>query len=275
MRPSGNPRLRATSCLICALLTQIATLPLTALVEPADSPIRAKSFRHDDLYIGNVYVPATELQASRAQDLATLGVGPDAAFMDVRSGRWGTLMPRQALLPGDGRGNNLEWEQLGLTAPAGDAEHRELAWNAVIGYLSQHQDVLGIDISELASPGKVTLHNGGDLVQIHATRVIGGVPVRDSFVKAAISHGNLILLGAAKWDDVGISTAPAISVDTAIGVASGYLGALADGAKLAQVRPRHRADGQGRRSQPGGPRQRLFLPPGLGPAPGLPRRRGR
>ena len=196
MRPSGNPRLRATSWLICALLTQIATLPLTALVEPADSPIRAKSFRHDDLYIGNVYVPATELKASRAQDLATLGVGPDAAFMDVRSGRWGTLMPRQALLPGDGRGNNLEWEQLGLTAPAGDAEHRELAWNAVIGYLSQHQGVLGIDAGELASPGRVTIHNGGNLVQIHATRRVGGVPVRDSFVKAAISHGNLILLGA-------------------------------------------------------------------------------
>ncbi len=224
MRPRGR------SALICTLLILVAVLPLAAYVEPEDSALRQKTFRHPDLYIGNVYVPATELPSSRAQDLAALGVEPAGAYMDVRGGRWGTLMPKQALLPGDGRGNNLEWEQSGLTAPRNAAEHRELAWNALVGYLNQHQGALSIDAGELVSPGKVTIHNGGDLVQIHAARRVGGVEVRGSFLKATISHGNLILLGAGQWGDVGVASAPTISTSTAIGVATGYLGTLADGA---------------------------------------------
>ncbi len=212
-------------------LLALAATPLAALVEPEDSALRDKTIRHPDLYIGNVYVPAGEVASARAaRDLGELGIEPAAAYMDIRGGRWGTLMTSQPLLPGDGRGNVLDWQQAGLTAPRNLAEHRQVAWDAFIGYLSERQSQLGIDLSELASPGTVTIHNDGNLVQIHVDRTINGVPVRGSFLKASISHGNLVLLGATKWGDVSISSSPSISVDTAIGVASGYLGGLAEGA---------------------------------------------
>ncbi len=232
MRPRGYSRLRASGAsLTYALLTVMAALPLAALIEPADSAIRDKSFRHADLYIGNRYVPAAEVGSSRsAQDLARLGVDPSAAYMDTRSGRWGTLMPAEPLLPGDGRGNQLSWGQMGFSAPRNPGEHRELAWNAFVGYLSQHQDELGIDVGELVSPGSVTIHNDGDLVQIHARRQVGGVSIQDSFITATISHGNLILLGTSKWGDVGISTVPSLTAATAVAVARGYLGDVAEGA---------------------------------------------
>ncbi len=225
-------RRRESLCLICALLTLIAVLPLAALVEPENSAIRDKSFRHADLYIGNRYVPATEVAGARvAEDLARLGVDPTAAYMDQRSGRWGTLMPVEPLLPGDGQGNQLSWEQMGSAAPRDLGEYRELAWNAFLGYLSQYHDELGIDVGELVSPGSVTVHNGGDLVQIHARRLVGGVPVRGSFITATVSHGNLILLGATKWGEVGVSPLPSITSGTAIAVANGYLGTVAEGAE--------------------------------------------
>ena len=36
--------------------------------------------------------------------LAGLGVAPEAAYLDARTGRWATLMPARPLLPGAGNG---------------------------------------------------------------------------------------------------------------------------------------------------------------------------
>ncbi len=222
---------RGRSCLICALLTLAAALPLAALVEPESSATRDKSFRHPDLYVGNVYVPAAEVASTRAtQDLAELGVDPAGAFMDVRGGRWGTLIMSKPLLPGSGRGNQLSWQQSGLVEPQNRDEHRQLAWNVFLSYLSDHQSLLGIDLAELESPGTVTIHNDGDLVQIHVRRRISGVTVRDSYLTASINRGNLVILGAHNWGDVELPTVPSIPVADAVEAARGHLGAIADGA---------------------------------------------
>ncbi len=206
------------------LLLLITALPLMAFVHPEDSPIRDKSFRHPDLYIGNQLQPATEVQtAQAAQTLVELGVAPAGAYMDRRSGGWATLMLSQPLLPGGGHGNNLSWEQ----EPQSREEHRQMAWGAFLGYLTANQSLLGIDVSELTTPGNVTVHNGGDLIQIHVRRQVGGVQVRDSFITGTINHGNLVLFGAHNWGAIQVATTPSITREAAISAAGEHLGAVA------------------------------------------------
>ena len=73
------------------------SLPVFAFREPDPGPLRDKSFSRPDLYIGSAYLSEAELvardQGARVSGLADLGVGPGGAYLDPRSGRWGTLMP--------------------------------------------------------------------------------------------------------------------------------------------------------------------------------------
>ncbi len=222
-------RLRVESPLrlaLLALLLAVATLPTAALEPPTDaSEIRGKELRHADLYIGNSYVPPSQLtdSATWTADLNRLGVSPQAAYLDVRSGRWGSLMPKVPLLPGAGVGNELTWDSLSVTVPGTYGEHRTAAWNAFTNYLRMQSNLLQIDVAELQDPGTVTLHAEGDLIQIHAKRQIDGVAVRDSFLTAVINHGNLTLLGARNWGDVEISAQPALTSSAAEDVLASHL----------------------------------------------------
>ncbi len=223
---------RSFKRILSLALVLLAALPLVAFREPDEDPIRARAFRHPDLHISSFYQPATELGGESVSSLSALGIAPEAAYFDRRGGRWGTLMPAHPILPGDGVGNDLRWEELGRSdAPASVLELRQQTWEAFVSYLGARQSQLGIDVSELRAPGTVTPHRGGELIQIHAQRVIGGVPVRDSFLNATISHGNLILLGARNWGDVDISPVAAVTMGNAIAVAQGHLGDLAFGAQ--------------------------------------------
>ena len=155
-------------CLVLAMALLVGALPLGAIVEP-DRPLALaeKQFRHPDLQIDNVYLavsdlaPAVAAQASR--ELAALGVPATGAYLDIRGGLWGTLFPAQPLIPGGGVGNELSW----AVAPQSDAALGQAAWEAFVAYLEQHSSVLQIDRSELRSPGNVTVHNIGALVQIN------------------------------------------------------------------------------------------------------------
>ncbi|MEM7583653.1 MAG: hypothetical protein AAF560_09765 [Acidobacteriota bacterium] len=210
--------------IISALL---AALPLTALVEPEITELRAKSFSHPDLYIGNIYQPATEAGAARSQVLADLGVSADGAYLDIRGGRWGTLIPTHPLLPGDGVGNELSWDNFNKAAAEDRAALRTEAWSALVDYVTARQAQLGVDVSELQNPGVVTLSRDRDLIQIHVPRRIGGVEVRNTYFKAVISHGNLILMGTRNWGDMTVSPVPSISTESAIAAVSEHLGELA------------------------------------------------
>ena len=216
-------RRRGTSYLALTLLILTAAAPLAAIVQPEETPLRAKSFRQEDLSIRARIGAAGEEQA---QALAALGVAPAAAYVDGRTGRFATLMPAQPLLPGRGVGNELTWAELAVDPPAGDAALGRQAWKAFVGYLEEHRGALGIDVGELRSPGDVTVHEGGGLVQIHAPRLIDGIPVRDAYLTAVIRHGNLVLLGARNWGDVTAARQPAISVDQALATVRSYLADL-------------------------------------------------
>ncbi len=197
-----------------------ALMPLAALGQLPrrdGSPLAEKAYRHPDLHIPNRYQPATELLdrgLGARRDLASLGVPPAGAFLDPRSGRWATLLPAEPLLPGRGLGNTLTWEALRV-APPGDRPGLErAAREALERYLRAHGASLGIDPAELAS-ARVTVHDGGERIQLYAPRRIAGVPVRDSFLTAVLNHGNLVLFGARHWGRIDTSTRPALAADAA------------------------------------------------------------
>ncbi len=228
-------RRRGSSYLALALLTLIAAAPLAAVVQPEETPLRAKIFRHDSLTIDSRQLPAGDEQAAA---LAALGVAPQAAYLDALTGRWATLMPARPLLPGGGSGNALTWESFGMEEPPAAAARGPLAWQAFVDYLRQNQATLAIDTNEFTRPGNVTVHDGGALVQIHAPRQVDGIPVRDSYVTAVLRHGNLILFGSRNWADVTVSRQAQISADQARITVESY---LADAAPVASFKKTHLA----------------------------------
>ncbi|MCB1057245.1 MAG: hypothetical protein KDD11_17220, partial [Acidobacteria bacterium] len=207
-------------------LALLASVPAQALVERDGSPfLAAKQVRHPGLYIGNVYVAGDQLTGTqdggRSAGLLGLGINPANAFLDLRSGRWGTLMLSEPLIPGDGVGNALTWQGLRTPAPTDDQGLEAQAWQALHGFLDANKNQLDIEPAELMPRAVAT--GAGDLVQIHGQRVFAGVPVRDSFMTAVISHGNLILLGFRTWDDITVSPFPEVDREAAVEVVRSYL----------------------------------------------------
>ncbi len=206
---------RRTWRLLC--LSLIAAAPLAA-IEPPDgaSPAADKAFRNPDLRIVAAHRAPAELAQVDAvkalRELASLGIQrPEGARLDLRGGRWATLMPSARLLPGAAPG-----AAAGRPAAAGPPTRQE-AWQALTGYLEAHRAELRIDPAELAGPGRVAIHGGGELIQIHAPRVFEGVPVRGSYLTAVINHGNLVLFGAVNWGDIEVSTRATLAGDQALG----------------------------------------------------------
>jgi hypothetical protein len=70
---------------------------------------------------------------------------------------------------------------------------------------------------------RVSIFDKGALIQVHAPRVVGGIPVRDSGLSAVVSHGNLILLGLQSWGTVDATRSPALSADAAKAVVAAHL----------------------------------------------------
>lgn len=206
---------------------------ISALTPPKASEITAKEYRHPNLGIRNGFIGVDQLnsRAGGAEILASLeslAVAPSAAYLDVRSGRWGTLMPSAPLLPGNGAGNDIAWRSVDET-PKSEVEIREAAWKAFVGYLGDNRAALDIDLKQLTSPGRVGVHEDGRLIQIHAPRQIDGVPVKDSYLTAVIRHGNLVLLGTNNWADINVSTTPTIDQQTASAAVTSYLEGLSIG----------------------------------------------
>ena len=216
-----------------ALVLLLGAPAARGIVRPVgDAAIRGHETRHPDLTISNVYRPVAELPAGLAATLrgglATLGVSEEAAFYDLRSGRWGTLMPSVPLIPGSGRGNFLSWADLGADPPASDEELGAIALAALFDYLGRAEAVLGLGDAATGRP-TVTVLDGGQLVQIHVKRSVGGIPVRDSFLNAVVNHGNLVLLGTRNWGTVGVATQPAVAAAAAQSAVAGHLGRQPDG----------------------------------------------
>jgi hypothetical protein len=189
-----------------------------AAVAPQGDPVAGRTTGHPDLFVASVHLPLAELPGALAAtlrvSLSGLSVNPDLAAFDLRAGRFGSLVAKIPLVPGAGVGNTLTWAKLGRLAPASDAAYRDAVWQAFKAYLRANQGILGVNSSELGSPD-VSAYESNRLVHIFAPRVYGGVPVRDSFVKATLNSGNLVLFGTRNWGTIDLSTTPSVSADAA------------------------------------------------------------
>ncbi len=221
--PSSKPRPIAGFLAVLCLIAMAG--PLWAAVPPGSSPLAEKSYRHADLTIEPLSQRPDELPpqaAARAQQaLAELGASAAHARVDLRSERLEAALPAWALLPG--KGNDLQWDDLGIAPPAHGAAHGEAAWQAFAAFLAARSQALGIDSQEL-SPGKnVVVHRDGELVQLYVPRVVDGIPVRGSYLTAVVSHGNLVLMGAHQWGDVKRSNRRVLPLEEAVTAAEEYL----------------------------------------------------
>ena len=216
---------------LLGVILALLCCPSWAQIEPDRStPVGQKEFIHEKLYVRNIYKKTSELTSPLAeaynQDLSRVGVAFDNASLDLRSGRWGTLIPTTPLIPGKGRFNNLTWDAFGKKGPGGVSGLQETTWYAFVEYLQINESSLRVDVGELEHMGKVTVHNDGDLIQIYAPRQIDGIPVHDSYITAVVNHGNLILMGVHGWGDIDLNTLPSLDEQDARGVLADYLGNL-------------------------------------------------
>ncbi len=196
-------RSTCTSALAVGLLLTSAA---SAQVAPVKAPsVSAKAFSHTNLTIDELPRKVEQLPTATAEkamvDVADLGAGLATARIDQRSGRFVTLTPATPLLPGTGEGNSLAWDDLGKAAPRSEEALHAAAWQAFRGYLDLHKSRFDLDLNELSADYRIASHNGGELIQIHAPRTIGGIKVRGSHVSAVINRGNLILMGMHQWGD--------------------------------------------------------------------------
>ncbi len=172
----------------------------------------------------NLFVPE-QTQALAALDGAThaslesamerLGVGPGTAFYDTRVWRWSSLILSRPLVPGSGHGNELVW--IGGRPPLGADEWKAAAWSALQEYLGANAADLKLDLSQLSTSPRISVHDDGNIIFIYVPRVVDGIPVRDNSIGAAINHGNLILLGLQRWGDIGpnVPRRPGVAADAA------------------------------------------------------------
>jgi|GEM_PF-1236373 len=214
------------SGILALALFACASSPAFALQPPEPRELHELEVRHSDLWWGNVYRSVNELPAELTQDLVPelgrLNVHPERAFLDIRTGRWGTLIITRPLIPGTGVENDLQWADLGLETPRNEQERAQAAGIALRSFLSEFSDELGLKDQELAEP-RVGAHSER-LIQAHIPRQRNGIPVRDSYVTASINSGNLVLMGQRNWGDIDVETRPSIESDLAIDILAQYLG---------------------------------------------------
>jgi hypothetical protein len=226
--------------LAAALAAAPLTRPVAAIVPPEGGPAAPELFRHPDLSPSERSLAAQRIaEFSRRGALAELGVSATMTQVDLRTGRFLTLLPATPLLPGKGVGNTLTWQQLGVAPPTTETALKQQAWDAFRSYLERHQGALGVNPRELPEPGRVTVI-ADDYLIIYAPRVVAGVPVDGSYVQANIKGGNLILLGAVNWGDLREPALPEWTVEEAADVvarhtAPAQLGAPWKGSELLWV----------------------------------------
>ena len=181
--------------------TLVATQGL-AFTPRQDEAVAKTEYRRADVYVRQAHENIARIPGENATDaLARIGSPADAAYVDLRTGRWARLQPVEPLLPGKGVGNDLTWDALGRGAPKGDAELAAAAWDAFAGWLARHAEDLRIDPSELVAPGRVTVYSP-EHIHIWSPRRVAGLPVRDASLTASIRYGNLVLFGVENWGDL-------------------------------------------------------------------------
>jgi hypothetical protein len=207
----------------------LAALPAAAFVPPQDEKNRTLEFSRPELQYPQLHVVGSAVASQVGADkFSSLGVSPESSYLDQRTGRFSGIQPVTPLLPGTGVGNQLTWTGLGKQKPSGDIELGQAAWDAYRGYLEQNAQILGLDLSQVVSPGRVSIIDPNYIV-IYTPRVVAGLPVLGSGIVATIRYGNLVLWGTMNWGDVDASLTARIDETQAVAAVQRHLGAVAFG----------------------------------------------
>ncbi len=199
---------------ILALVASLfVAVPAIALQPPAHRDLHDFEYRHTELWWSSVYrsldqLPMEWSRSARA-DLDILGVHHERAFLDPRTGRWGTLIITRPMIPGTGVGNDLRWSDFDVPAPRDHYQLMDAASTAFLNFLAEHENELGFATDEMNAP-RMQVH-GDERIQVYIGRSVDGVPVRDSYITANINSGNLILMGQRNWGDMRVDTRPSLS----------------------------------------------------------------
>lgn len=188
--------------LAAAVVSALVASQGFAFTPRQDEATTKSEYRHPDIYVRQAHENVTRIPGENATGaLGRIGSPADAAYVDLRTGRWARLQPVEPLLPGKGMGNTLTWSAFGRRQPANDAELAAAAWDAFAAWLARHAADLRIDPSEVVAPGRVTVLSP-DHVHIWSPRRVAGLPVRDASLTASIRYGNLVLFGVENWGDL-------------------------------------------------------------------------
>ncbi len=207
---------RKMQSIAAALSMSVAFAAASQAVVVPQSEQQSLLFRHPDVDFAQIYVGGQSLVNEVGSGrFEALGVSPAATQVDLRTGRFATLYPSVALLPGRGVGNRLSWEALEVPVPQSKRDLEQAAAQAFRGYLALHADELGIDLAEVADPSRIAVIDD-DYIQIYAPRLVGGRLVLGSFLQASIRYGNLVLLGAINWGDVDAGLAPVLTSEESL-----------------------------------------------------------
>ncbi len=194
-------------------------------------PLEAKEFFKPELYLSTSNVPAASvleaLPNKASWDRFLAAQGKDAVvYFDPRSGTPSSVVLSVPLVPGNGQGNRLNVESLGrqLGYPVHKIDGRVVG-DAFLEFLRSNQEALGIDLTQM---GPVRAEpSGSDLWHVSIPQWVGGIPVRYGRIAAAISHGNLVVLGTEHWGNVRIDTTPRITGDQALEIGFVFAGGKA------------------------------------------------
>ena len=201
--------------------------------EPA-TPLDRKEFFRPELAISNSNRPLADVLAQLPnreewetflrQRSGSASGQVSAVFIDPRSGAATNVIGSFPLIPGDGAGNRLTTadlaRRLGRPVERVDAE---AVGQAVLQFVKRHQELLGVDPAEL---GRVRAQAASaDLWHVTIPQVAHGIPVRHGHLVAAVSHGNLVMIGTESWGAVRAETEPRVAPEDAL--AAGF--AFADG----------------------------------------------
>ncbi|HSE61988.1 MAG TPA: CARDB domain-containing protein [Thermoanaerobaculia bacterium] len=213
--PRPQPRTPTLTRLLSALLLATVSVPsLHAITKPKkESALEKLAFTRPEIRVPSILKPTSalppETAAKAGRDLDLMGaleaVKP-VGFYDLRADRFGTIVLSKPLLP----------KGIATQSAASSDELRATVWSALQEFLSAHKGALRIDSSELASKPGITVLEGGRVIQVHAPRVVDGIPVRGGYLTAVVNSGNLILLGMKAWGDISVSTQPSVAEEAAV-----------------------------------------------------------
>ena len=205
------------------LASLLCGAPAWAIAPKQPGGLNDKAFFKPELYISSASVPLADVKDRLPNRLAwsaflaqPAGYASDVhVFIDPRSGSAVNVIGAFPLIPGSGVGNGVTPEALGRRlGRAVTAVDAGVVGDALLLFVRSHQDILGIDASQLGTP-RVEQVNP-DLWQVSIPQQVDGVPVRYGRLLASISHGNLVVIGTETWGDARIDVTPRVTSGDAI-----------------------------------------------------------